>query len=50
MNKNKSELFKEIYYLIKDRDVLDVGCVEHNSMAKTNNPFWVHDFLNKNCN
>lgn len=50
MNKDKSELFKEIYTLIKSKDVLDVGCIEHTAIAKIKNPFWVHDFLNDNCN
>ncbi len=50
MNKNKSELFREIYPLIKNKDVLDVGCVEHTLEAKEHNPFWVHDFLNNNSN
>ncbi len=47
---NKSELFKAILLLIKGKDVLDVGCVEHTSKAKLRNPFWVHQFLHDNCN
>lgn len=52
MNKkyNKSELFKIIYPLIKDKNVLDVGCIEHTSNAKIKNIFWVHNFLNDNSN
>ena len=46
----ESELFKIIYPLIEDKDVLDVGCVEHSSGAKNKNPFWIHNFLNDNCN
>lgn len=47
---NKSELFKTILSFIKGKDVLDVGCVEHTANSKLINPFWVHDFLNNNCN
>jgi len=50
MNKDKSELFKEIYPLIKNKKVLDIGCIGHNVQAKSKNPFWVHNFLNDNCN
>ena len=50
MNKNKSELFEWVLPLIIDKDVLDVGCVEHTAKAKVINPFWVHSFLKDNCN
>ena len=46
----KNELFRSIYPFIKDKDVLDVGCVEHNSKARQENPFWVHEFLKDNSN
>lgn len=46
----KSELFKEMLPLIKGKDVLDIGCVEHTHEAKAINPFWVHNFLNDNSN
>lgn len=47
---NQSELFKNIYPLVKDKSVLDIGCVEHTSESKNKNPFWVHEFLNDCCN
>ena len=47
---NKSELFKEMFPLIKNKDVLDVGCVEHTVEALKINPFWVHNFLKDNSN
>lgn len=53
MNKDiysKSELFQNIYPFIKGKDVLDIGCVEHSATAKDKNVFWVHNFLNNNCN
>ena len=46
----KSELFREIFPLIKGKDVLDVGCIEHTIKAIENNPFWVHSFLKDNSN
>lgn len=52
-DKNKikrNELFKTIYPMIKERKILDVGCVEHSAIAKDKNPFWVHDFLKDNGN
>lgn len=48
--KSVNELFNIIYPLVKDKDVLDIGCVEHTANAKDINPFWVHNFLNDNCN
>ncbi len=47
---SKSELFNEILPLIKGKDVLDVGCVEHTINAIADNPFWVHSFLRDNSN
>lgn len=46
----KSKLFRTIYPLIKDKDVLDVGCIEHSKDAIIKNPFWIHRFLNDNSN
>ena len=46
---DKSELFRGILPLIRGKDVLDVGCVEHTIKAMEDNPFWVHDFLRNNC-
>ena len=41
-------LFDIILPYIKDKDVLDLGCVNHDSKLK-DDPLWVHGFLNKNC-
>lgn len=46
----KSKLFREIYPLVKNKDVLDVGCIEHSINAIEDNPFWVHSFLRDNSN
>ena len=39
-------LFDIILPYIKGKEVLDLGCVNHNSKYK-NDPLWVHGFLNK---
>jgi 2-polyprenyl-3-methyl-5-hydroxy-6-metoxy-1,4-benzoquinol methylase len=41
----KSELLKDIYHAIKDKRVLDVGCLGDYSNKSR---FWIHDFLRKN--
>ena len=46
----QNELWNRIHPLIKGKDVLDVGCVEHTVLARLENPFWIHNFLNDNCN
>jgi len=41
----KSELLRDIYNIIKDKRVLDVGCLgDYSNKGR----FWVHDFLRKN--
>lgn len=47
---NKNKLFRNIYSLIKGKDVLDIGCIEHTINSKIDNPFWVHQFLKDNAN
>lgn len=46
----KSELFQILIPFIKGKDVLDIGCVEHNTSSRLKNPFWIHQFLKDNCN
>ncbi len=43
-------VLKTIYPHIKDKDVLDIGCVEHDINRKHKERIWVHDFLKQNAN
>jgi len=42
--KPRYELFEKIGPYIKDKEVLDIGCVDH-KLEKSESPLWVHAFL-----
>ena len=42
---SKDGVLKAIYPYIKNKDVLDVGCVEHDINRMHKERIWVHDFL-----
>jgi 2-polyprenyl-3-methyl-5-hydroxy-6-metoxy-1,4-benzoquinol methylase len=44
---SKDEILSNIFDIVKGKDVLDVGCVEHTLENKNNARTWVHDFLRK---
>src|SRR3989344_3969940 len=52
MNKidfSRDGVLKTIYPIVKGKDVLDVGCIEHDLDRKNKERIWVHDFLRENA-
>jgi len=49
MKSKEDVLLKKIKPFIIDKDVLDIGCVEHSLNNKNKERIWVHDFLKRNC-
>ena len=43
------QILKEVYPYVKDKIVLDVGCVEHDFDKRNKERIWVHDFLREYC-
>jgi SAM-dependent methyltransferase len=46
---SKDEILKTILPHIKDKEILDVGCIQHNLKRKNKERIWVHDFLRENA-
>jgi SAM-dependent methyltransferase len=46
---SKDGVLKTIYPYIKDKEVLDIGCIEHSLERKHKERIWVHDFLKENA-
>ncbi len=46
---SKDEVLRTIYPYIKNKDVLDIGCVEHTLNVKHKERIWVHDFLKEHA-
>jgi 2-polyprenyl-3-methyl-5-hydroxy-6-metoxy-1,4-benzoquinol methylase len=47
---SKDGVLKTIYPYIKEKEVLDIGCIEHDLNRKHKERIWVHDFLRENAN
>src|SRR3989344_7621255 len=45
----KDKVLTTIYPYIKDKEVLDIGCIEHDLERKDKERIWVHDFLRQNA-
>lgn len=45
---NNLEEFQIIEQYIKDKEVLDIGCVDHSLEYANKKGFWIHDFLKDN--
>jgi 2-polyprenyl-3-methyl-5-hydroxy-6-metoxy-1,4-benzoquinol methylase len=45
---SKDEVLMAIYPYIKGKEILDVGCIDHDLKRKHRSRIWVHDFLKEN--
>jgi len=43
------EILSQIHSHVKNKKVLDVGCIEHRLENKNKDRIWVHDFLRNTC-
>ncbi len=49
INFSRDEVLKAIYPYVVGKDVLDVGCVDHDLKRKHKSRIWVHDFLKEHA-
>ncbi len=49
INFSKDEVLTTILPYIKDKSVLDVGCIDHDLRRKHKSRIWVHDFLKEHA-
>jgi len=43
----KDAILKTILPFIKNKSILDVGCIEHDIKRRNKKRIWVHDFIKK---
>lgn len=44
-NISLSEEYKILKPYIQDKDVLDIGCIDHSLVSASQKGFWIHDFI-----